>query len=129
MIIVVTDGNETSSNADLSDVVAAARKGHVSVYVIGITSRLFSPGALKKLAAGTGGRYYAAASPGFLHRIYSSIADELSRTWQIEYLTAARPGRQGRRHRRPLRTGHGCLGVRRDLRRRTGSRGRARCPT
>ena len=92
VIIVVTDGNETASHASLDDVILSARKAHVAVYVIGIESRLFAPDELKRLAAGTGGRYYAAASPGYLHQIYSSIADELSRTWQIEYLTAARPG-------------------------------------
>jgi tight adherence protein B len=92
VIIVVTDGNETSSISTLEDVITAARKAHVSVYVIAIESRLFSPGELKKLAGGTGGRYYAAASPGYLHEIYTRIADELARTWQIEYLTAARPG-------------------------------------
>ena len=92
VIIVVTDGNETSSSASLDDVITAARKAHVTMYVIGIESRLFAPGDLKKLAAGTGGRYYAAASPGFLRAIYGRIADELARTWQVEYLTSARPG-------------------------------------
>jgi tight adherence protein B len=92
VVIVVTDGNETSSSAGLEDVVNAARRAHVSVYVVGIESRLAEPGALKALASHTGGHYYAAASPGFLHGIYAGIADELRRTWQIEYLTAARPG-------------------------------------
>jgi tight adherence protein B len=92
VVIVVTDGNETSSSSTLGDVVNAARRAHVSVYVVGIESRLAEPGALKALASRTGGHYYAAASPGYLHSIYAGIADELRRTWQIEYLTAARPG-------------------------------------
>ena len=92
VIIVVTDGNETSSSAGLDAVVAAARRAHVAIYVIAIQSRLFEPGPLKTMAAGTGGRYYAAVSPGYLSQLYSSIADELRRTWQIEYVTAARPG-------------------------------------
>ena len=92
VVIVVTDGNETSSHARLGDVVAAARKAHVSVYVIAIQSRSFSPGTLKTLATHTGGKYYAAASAGYLQNIYAAIANELARTWQIEYETAARPG-------------------------------------
>jgi tight adherence protein B len=92
VIIVVTDGNETSSHAGLKDVIAAANRDHVSIYVVAIQSRAFTPTPLKELAARTGGRYYAAASAGFLRHIYRSIADELSRTWQIEYLTALRPG-------------------------------------
>jgi tight adherence protein B len=94
VIIVVTDGNETSSHASLRDVIAAANKAHVSIYVVAIESRAFTPAPLKELAARTGGKYYAAASAGFLRRIYASIADELSRTWQIGYLTAMRPGQK-----------------------------------
>lgn len=92
VVIVVTDGNETSSSSSFKDVVDAADKAHVSIYVVGVEDRLFEPGSLKQLAADTGGRYFAAATPGYLHGIYASIADELRRTWQIEYLTAARPG-------------------------------------
>ncbi len=94
VIIVVTDGNETSSKASLQDVISAANKAHVSIYVVAIESRSFTPAPLKELAASTGGKYYAAASPGYLKKIYAGIADELSRTWQIEYLTASRPGQQ-----------------------------------
>jgi tight adherence protein B len=92
VMIVVTDGNETSSQATGNDVAAAARRAHVAVYVVGIESKLFSPGPLKALAHTTGGRYYTAAAPGYLRQIYTSIADELRRTWQIEYLTTAQPG-------------------------------------
>ena len=106
MIIVVTDGNETSSTPTLEDVITAARKAHVSVYVVAIESRLVRARTpLKKLAAGTGGHYYAAASPGYLRRSTPSIADELRRTWQIEYLTAARARREARRSARRPRPG------------------------
>jgi len=84
VIIVVTDGNETSSSASLGDVVSSARRAHVAVYVIAIESKLFSPAKLRELAGHTGGSYYAAASPGYLAQIYRRIADELSRTWQID---------------------------------------------
>jgi tight adherence protein B len=94
VIIVVTDGNETSSHASLQDVIATANRAHVSIYVVAIESRAFTPAPLRELAARTGGKYYAAASAGFLRKIYASIADELSRTWQIGYLTAARPGQK-----------------------------------
>jgi tight adherence protein B len=94
VIIVVTDGNETSSHAGLQDVIAAANRAHVSIYVVAIESRAFTPAPLQELAARTGGKYYAAASAGFLGKIYAGIADELSRTWQIEYLTASQPGQK-----------------------------------
>jgi tight adherence protein B len=92
VIVIVTDGNETSSHARLADVVAEAKKDHVSIYVIGIESRSFTPAPLRKMAADTGGRFYAASSVALLRQIYAAIADELERTWQIGYLTPSRPG-------------------------------------
>ncbi len=92
VIILVTDGNETTSKATLDDVVSAARRASVSIYVVGIESRLYNPTPLQTLAQRTGGSFFAAASPGFIRDIYTGIADELSRTWQVEYVTSARPG-------------------------------------
>jgi tight adherence protein B len=92
VIILVTDGNETTSTATLTDVVSAARRASVSIYVVGVESQLYTPKPLQALARGTGGGFYPAASPGYLHSVYAGIADEFRRTWQIEYLTAARPG-------------------------------------
>src|SRR5262249_31776131 len=92
VIIVVTDGNETTSKASLKDVVTAARKAHVSIYVVGIESSLFNPKELKLLAADTGGHYYGTSSASALKGVYASIANELKRTWRLEYVTGAQPG-------------------------------------
>ncbi len=91
-IIVVTDGNETRSEATLDDAIAAAQDAGVSVYVIAIESEKFTPAPLRDLAASTGGSYYGAASPEALAGVYESIAQELKRTWQVRYFTASRPG-------------------------------------
>ena len=92
VIIAVTDGNETRSKASLNDAIGAARESGASVYVVAIESPLFNPEPLKKLAEETGGTYYGAASSAALAEIYASIAEELRRTWRVEYVTAARPG-------------------------------------
>jgi len=92
VIIVVTDGNETRSDASLDDAIAAANEAGASVHVIAIESHSFTPQPLKKLAEETGGAYYGAASSRALQQIYASIAEELQRTWQLDYVTAARPG-------------------------------------
>jgi tight adherence protein B len=91
VVIVVTDGNETRSNASLEDAIAAAHNAGASVYVVGIESRLFDPEPLQQLAGETGGNYYPAASSEALDDVYQSIAEELSRTWRLEYVTAALP--------------------------------------
>ncbi len=50
VVILVTDGNETESEASLDDAIAAARQAGVNVYVVGIESDRFNPdpsGALR----------------------------------------------------------------------------------
>ncbi|MGH2995363.1 MAG: type II secretion system F family protein [Gaiellaceae bacterium] len=92
VVIVVTDGNETRSEASLGEAIAAARDADAAVYVVGIESSLFNPEPLQELAQETGGSYYGAASSEALTEVYSSIAEELTRTWRLEYVTSALPG-------------------------------------
>ncbi len=92
IIVMVTDGNETRSHASLAEAVTAAKQAHASVYVVAIESRAFRPGPLRFLASRTGGRYFGAPSPDKLAGIYKDLANELKRTWRMEYITTARPG-------------------------------------
>jgi tight adherence protein B len=94
VIIAVTDGNETRSDASRADAIAAARKAGAAVYVVAIESPKFNPRPLRAIAAQTGGAYRGTSSSAALSRVYASIAAELKRTWRLEYLTAARPGDQ-----------------------------------
>ena len=91
VIIIVTDGNETRSEASIEDAIAAAQRANASVYVVGIESESFNPKPLQRIAEETGGNYYGAADSAALTGVYNSIADELSRTWRLEYVTAALP--------------------------------------
>jgi tight adherence protein B len=91
VIIVVTDGNETRSEASLGDAIAAVRDAGAAAYVVAIQSKAFNPAPLQELADKTGGNYYGAASSAALDDVYRSIAEELSRTWRLEYVTAALP--------------------------------------
>ena len=94
VLILLTDGQEVTSNATLPEAIDAARKAKVVVYPIGIESTSFNPAPLKQLASQTGGRYTAASSSKSLSAIYASIANELKRTWLLSYVTAARPGEE-----------------------------------
>ena len=47
---------------------------------------------MKLLASRTGGTYHGARSSAALTSIYATISAELQRTWQLQYVTAARPG-------------------------------------
>jgi tight adherence protein B len=91
-IVVVTDGADVGSAHSLNDAIAAARAVRASVYTIGIGGPAFTPGALRTLAQDTGGTYRQAARASELATVYSSLKDELARTWQVSYNTARRPG-------------------------------------
>jgi tight adherence protein B len=92
VLILLTDGSDTSSKASLTWVAQAARSRNVLVYPIAIAGRSYDPTALKQLADETGGAFYRANTSGSLIDVYSSIARALRNTWRIEYVTAARPG-------------------------------------
>jgi tight adherence protein B len=92
VIVLVTDGRDVSSSSTLQAAVESARQAGVSVYPVAILSSQFTPDALQRIARGTAGIYRSVTSTSSLSSIYTSIADELRRTWQLEYLTAGRPG-------------------------------------
>jgi tight adherence protein B len=92
VLILLTDGQEMTSEASLDEAIAAARKAGVVVYPVAIVSPDFRPAPLMRLAKETGGTYYPAPSSAALANVYTQIAAELSRTWRVEYVTAARPG-------------------------------------
>src|SRR5581483_5972300 len=92
VLIVLTDGKDVSSRAKLADAIAAARSAGVAVYPIAIAGPEYTPQPLQQLAAATGGIFFRASDSSALTGVYARIASQLSRTWQISYLTAARPG-------------------------------------
>jgi len=92
VLIVLTDGRDVSSHATLEQAVAEARGANVAIYPIGIEGRGFDPGALRRLADATGGRYYGAASTSALAGVYGSIVARLGHTWRVSFVTSARPG-------------------------------------
>jgi tight adherence protein B len=92
VIIAVTDGRDVSSRATLDDAAAAAQRARAAVYAIGIAGPDFTPGQLRQLAARTGGTYLQASSSAQLGRLYARINRALAHTWQVRYVTAARPG-------------------------------------
>jgi tight adherence protein B len=92
VILLVTDGRDVSSRATVDQAVAAAERAHAGIYAIGIAGgKDFSPGDLKVLAARTGGAYLQASSSADLAALYARISQRLAHTWQVSYLTAARP--------------------------------------
>ena len=92
VLVLLTDGDDVSSEASLASAISAARQAKVTVYPIGLESKSFDPAPLRRLAKQTGGRYNGAADASHLAAVYTSLAAELRRTWQLSYLTSVRPG-------------------------------------
>jgi tight adherence protein B len=92
VLVLLTDGRDVSSHTSLKAALAAARKAGVLIYPIGIAATGTAQADLQRMAAATGGTYHNAASSSALRGVYASIAAELRRTWQLSYVTSARPG-------------------------------------
>jgi tight adherence protein B len=91
ILVLLTDGHDVGSTASLSAAIARAQRANVVVYAIA-AGRRADRGPLTTLARATGGRVFDAANLTQLARTYDTLRRELDRTWQISYLTAARPG-------------------------------------
>jgi tight adherence protein B len=92
VVVLLTDGKDVSSQASLQSALATAHDTGTLVYPIAIGGDGATVAPLKQMAAETGGSFKAAATSSSLNAVYSSIANELKRTWRVEYVTAARPG-------------------------------------
>jgi tight adherence protein B len=92
VIVILTDGADTTSTARLEGAVHAARRAGAAVFPLAIEGPQFSPAPLKRLASETGGVYHGTRSAAELRTAYAQIAADLRRTWRMEYLTSARAG-------------------------------------
>jgi tight adherence protein B len=91
-IVVMTDGKDVSSLHSFRDAVKAAQRARAAVYTIGIAGPDFTSAVLRDIANETGGTYHEASSAHDLTATYAAVQRELARTWQVSYLTSARPG-------------------------------------
>jgi Ca-activated chloride channel family protein len=94
-IVLLSDGEDTSSLLPFEEVLDLARRSETAIYAIGLRSEdepaRSGPGfneadfVLRQLAQETGGRAYFAASVEELSNIYGQISDELSSQYTIGY--------------------------------------------
>jgi tight adherence protein B len=91
ILVLLTDGQDVGSHASLASALADAQKANVVVYAIA-AGRRADKTTLEKLVGPTGGRVFGAADVTQLAAVYQTLGQELDRTWQISYLSKARPG-------------------------------------
>jgi tight adherence protein B len=91
ILILLTDGRDVGSRASFAEAVSAAQRASVVVYAIAAGQRADTT-TLSKLVDATGGRLFDANDVSQLGAVYAALGRELDRTWQISYLSRARPG-------------------------------------
>ena len=103
-IVLLSDGEDTSSLVTFEDVLDLARRSETAIYTIGLMEQ--GPGggqskgfreatyALRQLANDTGGRAFFPADMRSLASVYGQIYDELSSQYTIGY-TSKNPKRDG----------------------------------
>jgi Ca-activated chloride channel family protein len=102
-IIVLSDGEDTSSLVSYEEVLELAKRSETAIYAIGIRTREPGPGkgfneadfVLRQLTTQTGGRVFFPATVDELPAIYALISQELSSQYLIGY-TSSNPRRDGR---------------------------------
>jgi Ca-activated chloride channel family protein len=87
-IILLTDGEDTSSRMKLTEAIDSALKVDAIVYAIGIGDNYFSgvdEGSLRKITERTGGRAYFPRNEEDLRSAFAQIQDELREQYLIAY--------------------------------------------
>ncbi len=98
-IVLLSDGDDTSSTIKKQDVIDFAVKSEVVIYAIGIRDRDFGEGkldtgALKKISDRTGGRAFFPTNREELQSAFAQIDQELRSQYLIAY-TPTNPNRDG----------------------------------
>ncbi|MCP3982512.1 MAG: VWA domain-containing protein [bacterium] len=89
-IVVLSDGDDTSSQFGFKRVLEEAKSNDTMVYTIGLGGGYGgSPrkDVLKDFSENTGGRFFLAKKPGDLAEVYRQIADELGKQYYLTYST------------------------------------------
>ena len=92
-IILLSDGRDTASRADISEAIAAAKAAGAAVFSVGLQHASSDPAALTQLATETGGRFSPVATAD-LSAIYAGLASELSNQFVLSYRTSSAHGQQ-----------------------------------
>ncbi len=87
ILVVLTDGRDSSSLATIEDVATAATAAQVAVYPIALESTQFDPDPLRRLAGATGGSFRDSSKEG-LTDVYRAVADEIAKTYILTWRTS-----------------------------------------
>src|SRR5215213_1688760 len=100
-IVVLSDGDDTSSVIEYDDVLELAKRSETAIYAIGLRQQETGRGkfkeaefVLRQLSQETGGRVFFPASIAELPKIYEQISEELASQYSMAY-SSKNPMRNG----------------------------------
>lgn len=100
-IVVLSDGDDTSSVIEYDDVLDLAKRSETAIYAIGLRQQETGRGkfkeaefVLRQLSQETGGRVFFPTSVGELPKIYEQISEELASQYTMAY-SSKNPMRNG----------------------------------
>ena len=100
-IVVLSDGDDTSSVIEYDDVLDLAKRSETAIYAIGLRQQESGRGkfkeaefVLRQLSQETGGRVFFPTSIGELPKIYEQISEELASQYAMAY-SSKNPMRNG----------------------------------
>jgi Ca-activated chloride channel family protein len=100
-IVVLSDGDDTSSVIEYDDVLEQAKRSETAIYAIGLRQQESGRGkfkeaefVLRQLSQETGGRVYFPTSIAELPKIYEQISEELASQYSMAY-SSKNPMRNG----------------------------------
>lgn len=96
VVILISDGEDTASRADLIMALEAAQRADAVIYTIGVNQDSAGRAVLRSLADDSGGQFFAAEGNASLEHAFAHINSELRQ----QYIVTFRPGEQadGRYH-------------------------------
>lgn len=88
-IMVVTDGGDTASEAELGTAQAAVQAAGIPVFAVSLVTSESDPEALNALASSSGGAVVEATDPVGLEDVTNEIAAAISAQYQVRYQSSA----------------------------------------
>jgi tight adherence protein B len=91
--IVLTDGDDTVSEAAIEDAIAAIGESEIKFFGVALESPDFNPGPVEQVAAAGGGLFLTTPDPDQLTGLYGQIGQEISNTLVARFVSPiSRPG-------------------------------------
>jgi tight adherence protein B len=86
-MIVLTDGEDTSSEATLSEALAAVEESDVRTFGVALEGSEFNPEAVEQVAASGNGLFLSTPNPEALSQLYEEISREISNTLVARFVS------------------------------------------